>query len=128
MRTSKGRAGLALVALAAIAAAPVPARAASRSAGADLGLGLTCTVSNFIYGPAKAMYALFGGAIGLVAFGLSAGDEEVAMKIIEPAWRGDYAITTGHLTGERELEFIGRRAKHRAARDTGGSDGGGGDW
>lgn len=134
MRTTRS-AGLALVLLATLAAAPTPARAA-RSAGAELGLGLTCTVSNFIYGPAKAMYALLGGAIGLVAYGLSAGDEEVAMKVIEPAWRGDYALTAAHLTGEDELEFIGRRASHRAARESGGEGtaGGttegttGGDW
>jgi hypothetical protein len=97
-----------------LAAAPAPARA--RSAGGEAGLGTACAFGNLLYGPGKMMYAFFGGFIGLVAYGLSAGDEDVAMRIIEPAWRGDYALVPEHLTGEQELEFIGRRGAHRAAR------------
>ena len=119
---SKRSAALALVLLAAVATAPAAARA-ERSAAGEAGLGLGCVFGNFVYGPAKMMYAFFGGFIGLVAYGLSAGDEEVAMKVIEPAWRGDYALTADHLTGKKELEFIGRRAAHRAAREAGGVDG-----
>jgi len=129
MRTSKRSAGLALVLLATVVAAPISARAA-RSAAGEAGLGLGCVFGNMLYGPTKMMYAFFGGFIGLVAYGLSAGDEEVAMKVIEPAWRGDYALTAEHLTGEQDLEFIGRRAAHRAARESGSEDEGskGGDW
>jgi hypothetical protein len=130
MRSSKRSAVLAFVLLAAVATAPVAARA-GRSAAGEAGLGLGCVFGNFVYGPAKMMYAFFGGFIGLVAYGLSAGDEEVAMKVIEPAWRGDYALTAEHLTGAEDLEFIGRRASHRAAREAGGADGGGStgdDW
>jgi hypothetical protein len=133
MRTSKRSAGPAFVLLATLVAAPISARAA-RSAAGEAGLGLGCVFGNMLYGPTKMMYAFFGGFIGLVAYGLSAGDEEVAMKVIEPAWRGDYALTAEHLTGEEELEFIGRRAAHRAARESGGADDGGdkgstgGDW
>jgi hypothetical protein len=130
MRTRKRSAALALVVLAAVAAAPGAARA-ERSAAGEAGLGLGCVFGNFVYGPAKMMYAFFGGFIGLVAYGLSAGDQEVAMKVIEPAWRGDYALTPAHLTGQDEIEFVGRRAAHRAAREAGGSDDGGSagsDW
>jgi hypothetical protein len=107
----------ALLAAATIAAAPMGAQA--RSAAGEAGLGTACAMGNLIYGPTKMMYAFFGGFIGLVAFGLSAGDEDVAMRVIEPAWRGDYALTPQHLTGERELEFFGRRGAHEAARGGG---------
>jgi len=104
---------------------PLAARpAAARSAAGEMGLGTGCVFANLVYGPGKLMYAFFGGFIGLVAFGLSGGDEDVAMRVIEPAWRGDYALTPEHLTGEDAIEFIGRRAAHRAARGDDGSDGG----
>jgi hypothetical protein len=124
MLTRKRRAAAAalLVALSVpLAAQP----AAARSAAGEMGLGTGCVFANLVYGPGKLMYAFFGGFIGLVAFGLSGGDEDVAMRVIEPAWRGDYALTPEHLTGEDEIEFIGRRAAHRAAR--GDDDSAGGD-
>jgi hypothetical protein len=126
MRKSKGRGAAALLAaVLALAAAPQPARA--RSAGAEAGWGVTCVFANLFYGPGKMMYAFLGGFSGLVAYGLSGGDEDVALRVIEPAWRGDYALTPPQLRGEEEIEFIGRRASHRAARgdDEGDGDGGG---
>jgi hypothetical protein len=114
MRTRKRRAAAAaLVAIFSLSLAPRPA--AARSAAGEAGIGAGCVFANLIYGPGKLMYAFFGGFIGLVAFGLSAGDEDVALRVIEPAWRGDYAVTPAHLTGEDELEFFGRRAQHREA-------------
>jgi hypothetical protein len=111
----KRRAAVAALLIAlALAAAPVGAQA--RSAAGEAGVGTACAFANLLYGPTKMMYAFFGGFIGLVAFGLSAGDEDVAMRVIEPAWRGDYALVPAHLSGEREIEFFGRRAAHRAAR------------
>lgn len=118
MRTHKRRAAAAAL-LAALTLTLVPRPAAARSAAGEAGLGATCAFANLIYGPGKLMYAFFGGFIGLIAFGLSAGDEDVALRVIEPAWRGDYALTPAHLTGEDELEFFGRRAEHSAARDEG---------
>jgi hypothetical protein len=126
MRTRSWRAAVAALPIAfALATAPAPAFA--RSAGAEAGLGITCVFGNLIYGPGKMMYAFFGGFIGLVAYGLSAGDEDVALRVIEPAWRGDYAITLDHLDGKKELEFIGRREQHAEARgeDDGSADEGG---
>jgi hypothetical protein len=119
-RGTRRAAAAALLAAFVLASVPAPARA--RSAAAEAGIGTACAFGNLIYGPGKMMYAFFGGFIGLVAFGLSAGDEDVALRVIEPAWRGDYALVPAHLTGEREIEFIGRRAAHRAARGDGGED------
>jgi hypothetical protein len=126
MRTHRRRAAAAVL-LAALGFSLAARPAAARSAAGEAGLGATCVFANLVYGPGKLMYAFFGGFIGLVAFGLSAGDEDVAMRVIEPAWRGDYAITPEHLAGEEELEFIGRRAAHSAARDEGDAGDGGSD-
>jgi hypothetical protein len=118
MLTHKRRAAAA--ALLAVLTLSLAARpAAARSAAGEAGLGASCVLLNMVYGPGKLMYAFFGGFIGLVAFGLSAGDEDVALRVIEPAWRGDYALTPAHLTGEADLEFIGRRGEHSAVRDSG---------
>ena len=122
MHTSK-RAALAAVLTGVLLTGGASAPAHARSVAGEAGLGATCAFANLLYGPGKLMYAFFGGFVGLVAYGLSAGDEDVAMRVIEPAWRGDYALVPEHLTGEREIEFIGRRGAHRAAR---GMDSGGG--
>jgi hypothetical protein len=124
MRTHRRRAAAAAL-LAALSFSLAARPAAARSAAGEAGLGTACVFANLVYGPGKLMYAFFGGFIGLVAFGLSAGDEDVAMRVIEPAWRGDYAITPEHLSGDEELEFIGRRAAHSAARN--GGDAGAGE-
>jgi hypothetical protein len=134
MRNSKTRAAAAALGIV-LALASAPAPASARSAGAEAGLGVAVVLGNMVYGPAKMMYAAFGGFFGLIAYGLSAGDEDVALRIIEPAWRGDYLVTMDHLDGKKELEFIGRREAHRDARgvasgpDEGGSgDGGESGW
>jgi hypothetical protein len=106
---------VALLAVGLVTTAPASARAAS--AASEWGIGTTCALANLIYGPTKMMYAVFGGFIGLVAFGLSGGDDDVALRVIEPAWRGDYALTQEHLRGEKEIQFIGRRAVHEAVRE-----------
>lgn len=133
MRNRKIRAAVAALGIA-LATAPAPASA--RSAGAEAGLGVAVVLGNMLYGPAKMVYAAFGGFFGLVAYGLSAGDEDVALRIIEPAWRGDYLVTMDHVDGKRPLEFIGRREQHRDARGVasgpdeggGGGDGGESGW
>jgi hypothetical protein len=125
MRIQKRRAA-ATALLVALAFSLTARPAAARSVAGEAGLGAGCVFANLVYGPGKLMYAFFGGFIGLMAFGLSAGDEDVAMRVIEPAWRGDYAITPAHLSGEEELEFFGRRAAHSAARDDDEGDAGDG--
>ncbi len=134
MLTRKRRvAAAALLAALALAAAPVGAQA--RSAAGEAGIGTACALGNLLYGPVKMMYAFFGGFIGGVAYALSAGDEDVALRVIEPAWRGDYALVPAHLTGEREIEFFGRRGEHREVRGgpveepgAGADEGGGTGW
>ena len=52
----------------------------------------------------------FGGlVVGGLAYAFSGGDADVARVVLEPSVMGDYTITTEHLSGERKVEFFGRR-------------------
>ena len=125
MRIPRTAAAAALVLVLGQSVAPA-ARAASAAEEAGVGVGVV--FANLVYAPAKMIYALFGGMIGGIAYGLSGGDEDVAMRVIEPAWRGDYALTPDHLRGKRTIEFFGRRAEYReAAERANKSDVGAGD-
>ncbi len=88
-----------------------PVRAEERWAVTEGLLGTTCAVLNFGYGPLKVVYAVLGTTTGVAAWVLTAGDSEVARKLIQPALRGDYAIVPDHLTSDRDLEFFGRDPK-----------------
>lgn len=89
-------------------AAPAPsATPAERSTAAEAGLAVSSALLTFVYSPVKIGYCLLGAITGGVAYGLTAGNGEVAMKIIEPAVRGTYVITPAILTGEEELHFVG---------------------
>ena len=61
-----------------------------------------------LYLPVKLVYAVLGGVIGGMAWGLSGGDSAVMRAVITPAVRGDYAVMPVHLREHRFPEFIGR--------------------
>ncbi|MFQ5699794.1 MAG: hypothetical protein ACE5IL_16135 [Myxococcota bacterium] len=63
---------------------------------------------NFVYGPAKLLYALGGSIVAPLAYLSSGQDRSVFRKVIQPAVRGDYALTAAHLRGERPWHFFGR--------------------
>ncbi len=72
------------------------------------GLGAAAALSTLIYGPVKLVYATGGLIVGSFAWAFTAGDSQVAEKVFTRSLRGTYVITPDHLTGERELVFIGR--------------------
>jgi len=61
-----------------------------------------------VYGPVKLVYATGGLIVGAFAWAFTAGDTQVATKVFTRSLRGNYVVTPDHLTGERELIFIGR--------------------
>jgi len=73
---------------------------------------------SLLYTPLKLVYSTLGVVIGGFAYGLSAGDPEVAKAVITPAVRGDYVVMPDHLRGERPLEMIGRDPSYVAEVDT----------
>jgi hypothetical protein len=104
---------IALIAAATIVSTPALAR--EENAGVEFGIGAACALSNLVYGPLKTVYAVGGAIVSGLAWGLSAGDTDVARPIWNTAMRGDYVITPEHLTDRKRLEFFGRSPAHRRA-------------
>lgn len=74
---------------------------------ASLGWGMAAVGSNIGYMPAKMIYALGGGLVGLLAWGVTAGNDDVAMGVLQPALGGTWVVTPEMLRGEHPLMFIG---------------------
>jgi hypothetical protein len=115
-RIASGAAAAAL----ALAIGSAPARADDQSRGREAGLGLASGLASMFYAPVKIFYAFGGLLVGGAAFALSGGDQDVAGPVLDASVRGDYVITPKHLSGEDELEFIGRSPRNRKARQASG--------
>lgn len=59
----------------------------------NLGWGLASVGTNLFYMPAKMLYAFGGGLVGLLAWGVTAGDDNVLHGILDPAFGGTWAVT-----------------------------------
>jgi len=85
----------------AVLALGAPVRAESGDLGAaqqpsapgKLGWGMASVGTNLGYMPAKTLYALGGGLVGLLAWGVTAGDDNVLYGILYPAFGGTWAVT-----------------------------------
>ena len=53
------------------------------------------------------LYALGGGLVGLLAWGVTAGDDDVAMGILQPSLGGTWVVTPEMLRGEEPIMFQG---------------------
>ena len=73
---------------------------------------------SLLYTPVKLVYSTLGVVIGGFAYGLSAGDSDVAKAVLTPAVRGDYVVLPEHIRGERSLEMIGRDPQYQAEAET----------
>jgi hypothetical protein len=100
--------------------APAQTRAEDTEGLEGAGMGAAAMLTTLVYGPVKLAYAATGGVVGGLAWLLTAGNNDVAIPIIESAVYGDYYITPAQLSGEQPIEFVGRES-----RDSGGvaSDG-----
>jgi hypothetical protein len=82
------------------------------------GLGAAAAACTLLYGPAKLLYAGLGSFGAGLAWVLSAGDNDVAGRVLNRSLRGDYVVTPAHLRGERPLVFIGHDpSQQQIARD-----------
>ena len=83
----------------------------AESTGSAAGIGIGAFFATLVYAPAKMVYAIVGGLLGGVAYGVSGGDKVVACRIWTPAIRGTYVLTPGHLRGEEPIRFAGLPAE-----------------
>lgn len=95
-----------------------PARA--DDAGSNAGFQAGALFTTLLYGPAKVCYAILGSVVSGLAWGVTAGNSEVAWPIFVNAAYGDYVVTPDHLRGQKSLEFVGR--EEPAATATAASD------
>ena len=109
-----------------LAAAPVQTRAAEeelRTAAVEepnpavsLGWGMAAVGTNIGYIPAKMIYATAGGLVGLLAWGVTLGNDDVAMGILQPALSGTWVLTPEMLRGEQPIMFVGPSYEARSPR------------
>jgi hypothetical protein len=83
---------------------------------ADLGWGMAAVGTNLLYMPAKMVYALGGSFVGLLAWGVSAGNDDVALGILQPALSGTWVVTPEMLRGEQPILFLGPSYEARNER------------
>lgn len=74
---------------------------------ANLGWGMAAFGTNLGYMPAKFLYAVGGGLVALLAYGVTVGDGDVAKGIMNPAFGGTWAVTPEMLRGEQPILFNG---------------------
>jgi len=94
----------ALVIAGLVSISPATARAADAK---HVGVGVACAFGNLLYGPGKLILAMLGSLTAGLGYAVTAGDVDVARKILDSSVMGNYVIEPGHLTGEKKLEFIG---------------------
>jgi hypothetical protein len=109
-----------------LAAAPVQTRAAEEelrpaaveepNPAVSLGWGMAAVGTNIGYIPAKMIYATSGGLVGLLAWGVTLGNDEVAMGILQPALSGTWVLTPEMLRGEQPIMFVGPSYEARSPR------------
>ena len=81
--------------------------AAFAADGKHVGLGAASAFSNLVYAPCKLLLAMIGSFTAGVGYAVTAGDIDVARKILDSSVMGDYVVVPEHFTGQRRLEFIG---------------------
>ncbi len=73
----------------------------------DVGLGFASFLTTLPYGAVKIAYAGIGAIIGGFTYALTAGDLDSANVVWEKSLLGTYVITPDHLTGDKQIRFIG---------------------
>lgn len=73
----------------------------------EAALGLGSGLLTIVYLPAKIVYAVLGGIVGGLTYGLTGGNLETAQSVWEPSFYGTYVITPDHLKGNEPVRFYG---------------------
>ncbi|HSD09501.1 MAG TPA: hypothetical protein VLF14_00825 [Candidatus Binatia bacterium] len=84
--------------------------AAAKDYGNQAGWGFAAVLANLLYIPAKLVYATLGGVTGGLGYLLTAGNGDVAEKILAPSVGGTYVLTPDMLRGEQPILFSGEGA------------------
>jgi hypothetical protein len=106
-------AGLALAV--AFFAAPASAESRVGRVAEEVGLGLAAGTCTVVYLPVKVFVAATGGLVSLTVWGLTGGEREPALDILEASGGGDWLVTEQHLRGDRRFYVLA--PENRRERD-----------
>jgi hypothetical protein len=85
---------------AALLAAPASAQSRVGRVAEEVGLGLAAATCTALYLPAKVFVAATGALVGLSAWGITGGQSEPALDILEASGGGDWLVAVHHLRGD----------------------------
>jgi hypothetical protein len=69
------------------------------------------------YGAVKVAFAIAGGVVGGLTYGLSGGNMNAAKSVWETTMYGTYIITPEHLKGEKPVRFLGVPSSRPAPKE-----------
>jgi hypothetical protein len=101
LRPLRAAAGLALAA--ALVAAPASAQSRVGRVAEEVGLGLGSATLTALYLPAKVFVSATGALVALSAWGITGGQREPALDILEASGGGDWLVAEQHLRGDRRF-------------------------
>ena len=81
----------------------------------EAALGVGSFFLSLVYSPVKMAYAILGGIVGGLTYGVTGGDLEIAQVVWESSMYGTYIITPDHLKGNEPVRFVGVSAYEEEA-------------
>lgn len=82
----------------------------------DAGLGVAAGVCTVVYLPIKVFISATGLLVGAATWGVTGGEKEPALEIVERTGGGDWIVTQQHLEGDRRFYVLERESGGRVAQ------------
>lgn len=106
-RTSLWIMVVAILSLALAIPADLRAEDQSSTGTSQLVTGASCFLLTPVYGAFKLAFAGTGAVVGGFTWLFTGGDEGAAQKVWDTSLKGTYVITPDHLSGEKQVQFVG---------------------
>ncbi len=98
-----------ILSLALVIPADLRAEGESQTGTSQLVTGASCFLLTPVYGAFKLAFAGTGAIVGGFTWLFTGGDEAAAQKVWDSSLKGTYVITPDHLSGQKQVQFVGSR-------------------